>query len=525
MSVEEVDFIVIGSGHNGLIAANYLARCGQKVVVFEKRLEAGGGLTTEEVTLPGFLHNLHSFFHDTIDIMPAYEDLELKSHHAEYMKPPVQAALPLEDGRALIFHTDIEKTMKSIRRFSEKDAEAYKEYQAEYTEYMETVVVPALYSSPSEPSEQIQAMEETDEGLEYLRLCRASPFDIVNEMFESDALRSLILYQLGVPRGAVFDYAGTGFFVPLIISQIEDSQICIGGSHRLAHALWKALLSSGNGAIKGTREVVKIILEKNKATGVQLKEGEIIKAKKAVISAVDFSQTLNRLVGEPHLSDEINHALGAYKLDEFSIFSVHLALNDAPSYKAAKFDEDINKALKINIGFESTDDFIDHWSEIRQGKIPLRIRMYCTCPTLFDASQAPEGKHTAILWLPVPYKIKDQNWNDIKEELSEKCIAELAKFAPNVDKKNILKKAVFTPEDIEQKFINMKDGAIFMGRLSFDQIEYFRPHPLFSQYSTPIENLYLCGACTHPGGGIIGGGGYNAAGVIADDFELDKWWD
>lgn len=523
MSTENPDFIVIGAGHNGLIAANYLARTGASVLVYEKRLEAGGGLSTEEVTLPGFYHNLHSFFHDTIDIMPAYRDLKLDECYAEYVKPPVQLALITKDNRALTIHTDLEKTVQSIEKFSKSDAKAYAEAHEEYREYIETVVVPALYSPPSEPSEQIEAMQDTPEGLEYLRLMKLSPTEVLNEMFESDTLRAAILYQLAIPRGAMYDYAGTGFFIPMILSHVEESQICRGGSHRMAHALWKALLRGGGG-IRGTREVEGIVIEKNRAVGVKLVDGEIIRAKKGVISSVDLHQTFTRFVGEKNLDEPLKRAVKNYQLDDFSIFSVHLALNEPPRYTAAAFDADVNQALKINIGFDSTEAFREHWNDIRRGRIPAP-RMYCSTPTLFDPGQAPEGKHTAFLWFPVPYRLAEKNWESVKEEVAEICLAEWRKAAPNLTNENIIARKIMTPEEIDKKFINMREGSIFMGRLNAAQMEYFRPHPSLSQYRTPIEGLYLCGACTHPGGGIIGGGGYIAAGVIADDFDLDKWWE
>ncbi len=525
MSAQEFDFIVIGAGHNGLIAANYLCRTGASVLLLERRLEAGGGLTTEEVTLPGYLHNLHSYFHDTIDIMPPYRDLDLEEHGAVYIKPPVQVATITPDGKALISHTDVQKSIASLTRFSAADAKAYADCHEEYREYMETIVVPALFSAPSHPSEQIAAMEETDEGLAYLRLCRQTPQQVVSELFETEIARAHVLFQLAIPRGAVFDSAGTGFFAPLIISQIEDSQICRGGSHKMAHALWKALLKGG-GAIRGVREVKRLTVEKGKVTGVKLRDGEIIRARKGVVSTVDIKQTFEDFLQDEKIDTKITQASRNYQLDEFSLFSVHLALNEPPKYTAAKFDADSDKAVKVNLGFHDMAAFTEHWADIRAGRLPQVPRMYCSAPTVFDPTQAPEGKHTALAWIPVPYALKDKtSWEKIKHEFGEKCIAYWKTFAPNLDEKNIIAKKFMPPTDIDAKFSNMRQGGIFMGKVTLDQIEYFRPHPLLSQYKTPIEGLYLGGAGCHPGGGIIGGGGYIAASVIADDFELDKWWE
>lgn len=521
------DAIIIGGGHNGLILANYLAKAGVKTLILERRIEIGGGLSTEEITIPGFLHNLHSHFHDTINIMPCYKDLELEKFNARYFRPPVQAGIALKNGQAITMHADIEKTCESIAQVSKKDAVTYREMAENYGDFMQSVVIPALFTQPQPPAAQATILQATPEGLDFLRMGRLSPRDVVDEYFENEYVKALILHQLPIPRGIVPDYAGLGTVIPLTVSQVEHSQLCIGGSHVMAHALWRALFANG-GMARGYHHVSKIIIENGEAKGVETLNGEKYYANKFVASAVDLKQTFLELVGEENLEEAFVKKIKNFKLDDFSLFGVHMALNEPPNHTAAKFDPNINKAFKLNIGLEIPRDYDLLWAEIRSGKLPEHIGMFCSVPTLYDPIQAPPGKHTALIWQPVPYALKDggpEKWDQIKEEYMDFCVSKWREYAPNLNEKNILMKVAFTPLDIEKKLYNMKAGGVFMGRMIQAQLEYYRPIPELSQFKTPIKNLYLAGSCCHPGGGFIGAPGFIAANVIADDFELHKWWE
>ena len=528
MSIErEHDAIVIGSGHNGLILANYLAKAGMDVVVLEKRLEAGGGLTTEEVTLPGFYHNLHSLFHDAVEVMPAMKDLKLEEeHHVRYVLPPVQVGMPLMDGRALTVHVDAEKTRQSLMRINKADAEKYFQVQTDYREFMEAIALPGLYSTPPLPSHQMMALEGTPEGLDYMRLSRSTPEDVARDWFQDEAVRAATLFQLAIPRGILTDYAGLGMVLPLVITQVEPSRLCVGGSHALAHGLWRALLKNG-GVTCGMHEVEEILIENGKATGVRLTDGQVIKARKLVASGLGFRQTVLKLMDKTKIPAPLHQAGENFKLDEYSLFAVHVALNEPPNYTASKFDPDLNRALKVNLGFETVADFQRTWSEIRRGIIPTKPAMYVSTPSMHDPSQAPAGKYTALLWQPVPYQPAGKSpeaWDHLKEEFADQCMATWKQYAPNMDSKNIIKRFIQTPIDIERKISNMERGGVFLGRTTLDQIEYFRPHPLVSQYRSPVGGLYFCGGCMHPGGGILGAAARNAADAIAEDFGLTRWW-
>ena len=523
MTEKKYDVLIIGAGHNGLILGNYLAKADLKVLVMERRLEAGGGMSTEEITIPAFLHNLHSYFHDTINIMPPYEDLQMEEFNARYYRPPVQAGMILPDGRSLCFYDDLEKTCESIARFSKKDAEMWREIVDNYGPFASTVIPPALYTPPAEPSEQALRLEGSPEGMEWLRIGRMSPQEVVDEWFENEHLKALVLHHLPIPRGMLPDYAGLGTVVPLVVSQAEHSQIALGGSHAPAHALWRGLIRNG-GETKSFAQADKILVEDGKAVGVEIQTGEQYFAP-IVVSTIDVKQTFLKLVGEPNLEADFVRKVRNFRLDEFSVFAVHMALREAPKFKTQPGYEDINQALRLNIGFDEPEDFVAVLSDVRQGKLPEKLGFIASVPTWFDPSQAPPNFHTAFLWQLVPYKIKGAHWDDVKEEYMERCIAKWREYAPNLTEDNILKAATQTPLDIEGRIINMKEGGVFMGRMDFCQMEHFRPLPELAQFRTPIGGLYLAGACMHPGGGIIGAPGLIAAEIIMDDLKRPKWWE
>lgn len=521
------DVIVIGGGHNGLICANYLVRAGLSVCLFERRLEVGGGLSTEESTVPGFYHNLHSVFHDAAEHMPAIRDLDLRKYGVEYVLPRVQVATILRDGRAVTVHTNRERTLASLRRLSPRDADAWARMDDDYHDFMETVVVPALYAPPPLPSEQHLALEKSPEGMSYLRLSRSTPSDVVLEHFDSDAVRAAVLFQLAIPRGVATDYAGLGMLVPLVVTQVERSHLARGGSHVMAHGLWRALLSA-KGRVRGTHEVRRVLLDGRRAAGVELTTGERVLARRAVVSAVDLPQTFLELVPQTALDAAFVKRVRGYKLDEFSLFGVHLALREPPRYRAAAYDPDVDRAFKVGIGFDAPSDFRAMWAAIRDGVPPDPPRLYACTPSLHDPTQAPAGHHTAFCWAPAPYTLAEggsEAWDQFSAEYARRCLDVWRDAAPNLVAENILGMRVLHPLDVFRKLKSMPMGGVFHGRVSLDQIEAFRPLPELASCRTPIDGLYLGGASIHPGGGILGACGYVAAGAVLRDLGIKAWWE
>jgi phytoene dehydrogenase-like protein len=455
--------------------------------------------------------------------MPAFADLPFEEFNARYYRPPVQMGTILQDGRALLMYDDREKTIESIARFSQKDANKWQEICDNYEEFIQTVIIPALYSAPSPPSEQILVLEGSPEGMEWLRIMRMSPEEVVNEWFESEVVKAMVLHQLPVPRGVLPDYTGLGAIAPLVVCQVEHSQIALSGSHTPAHAMWRALIREG-GDTKALAHVSKIMVEDGAAVGVELETGEQYFAP-TIVSTIDVKQTFMKLVGSEHLDPQVLEKVHKFRLDEFSVFGVHMALREAPVFEVQKGFEDINQAFRLNIGFESVQDFTDVIAQIRQGHLPEKLGFIASVPTLFDPSQAPDGFHTGLIWQLVPRHVNGEKWEDIDQEYMQRCISKWGEYAPNLNEKSIIKAVTQTPTDIANRIINMDEGGVFMGRMVLAQMEGFRPIPELAQFRTPIKGLYMGGSCMHPGGGVIGGPGVIAADVIAQDLKIDKWWD
>ncbi len=526
--MDTFDVIIIGAGHNGLICGNYLARAGLKVLICERRMEPGGGLCTEEMTIPGFWHNIHSFFHRWVPALPFYKDLELEKFGVRYLMPAVQSVAPFSDGSCLIIHQDMDKTCKSIAHFSEKDAKTYREVWQRYDEIRAKIYFPDMYSPPVPFEEKKALLEKFSVGREYLEINEKAPRQVVDEHFESDQLKAMLWFMCTV-KGFTMDDPGVGIVVPTSVAGGISGAMCVGGSHDLAHGLVKALEANG-GRLYEVSHVREIVVENGRATGVVLDDGRAFKAEKAVVSAIDPHQTFLDLVGEDKLESSFCEKVKNYKygINAAVLFSVHAALNEPLRHISAKHDPDIDNALNYCIGYECVEDFDEHNREIFAGIPPAKPGMQCAHPTLHDPTQAPPGKHTVFLWQFAPYNLKDggpEKWDEIKDEYMETCLARWRHYAPNLDEKNILGKWSFSPLDVERNIINMKQGDFHVGAVMQSQMGENRPVPGLRPYRTPVDGLYMCGSPTHPHGVITGAPGYNGAGVILDDLGLKKWWD
>jgi len=522
------DAVIIGAGHNGMALATYLARCGWEVAIFEKRAEEGGGLCTEELTRPGFLHNVHCNYHTLVGVCPVYDDLELYDHGLRYVRPPVQMASVFRDGTALTVHTDLDKTCASIARFSQRDADTFRRLYDETTGYLDMILRTLMYSPPISMNDITRALVTlgVEERAEFLsvHLRRTTINQFLDQHFENDKVKAHLAFHAAV-AGYSTDRKGLAVSFPLLIGKIENWHLCVGGSHALAHSLWEAFGHAG-GRVFLKHGVEQILLEDGKAVGVRLEDGGVIRARHLVASSIDLEQTFLEMIEPSALPDGFTSAVEEYPHMDWSFFSVHLALSQAPRYTAADFDHDVNAAWVVNVGYESPEEINQHWRDARAGRLP-DPKPNCAVNSLYDPTDAPEGGYTGLIRQFAPYRLADggaQAWDRVAREYGRRCIERWREFAPNLDEDAVTSWATYTPLDIERRIPSMVRGDWMGGLIDVENLLDKRPFAELAQYKTPIGNLYMCGATQHPHGFVTFAPAYNALQVIADDYRLERWW-
>ena len=523
------DVVIIGAGHNGLTLGAYLARSGLEVLVCERRHEEGGGLCTEELTLPGFLHNVHANYHTFVDLAPPVTDLELREHGVEYVRPEVQMASVFTDGTALVIHSDIDKTCASIARFSEDDAETFRRLHAEAHGYIDLLLGTLMYQPPMSVKELTKALsafgvEERSEFLSVkLRVETINRF--LDQHFTHPKVKAHLAFH-GAVCGYTNDVKGLAIGFPLLAGKIDNWNLCVGGSHRLAHALWRDLAQHG-GVMIADADVEHIVVQDGRAVGVRLTDGTEITARQAVASTVSVEQTFLEFLDPASVGEELAHKVKTkVRHKDWTLFSVHLAMDRLPEYTAAEFDPDVNRAWVVNLGYGSPEELNADWATIRAGGLP-DPHPNAAVNSLYDPTDAPAGCATGLLRQFAPFALSDGGegaWDEIGPYYGRKCIEEWRRFAPNLTDDAFLASAVFTPHDIVRKLPNMIRGDWMMGEISLDNMLDQRPLPELGQYRTPIERLYMAGSTQHPHGFITFGPAYNALAIMAEDLGIEPWW-
>ena len=517
----EFDFVVVGGGHNGLICASYLAKAGFEVCVLERRHEVGGGAHSEEI-FPGAVLNLHSVHHHDLTERPPWNDLGWGRFGLKYIRPQIQAVSPSSDGRhAFIIYQDLDKTCKNIEKLSEKDAKTYRKLNMLAEKGFREFVM-SLYFNPPLPREEYEEILRRSKELEELiPYWEEPPAKILDETFESDLIKGTLV-------NAVLSISAVGMDTPPVtgetirILRTPRREIARGGSHQLAHAQHAAFISLG-GYFLENAPVEEIIVKDGKAVGVKLSENsvwgeKVIMARKGVVSAVNPKMTFLEMVGEENLDEEFAKKVREFKSTPWPLFTVGMVMKQPPRFKVELFEPDANYALKHYLGPESLDIERKMENDCLSGRLPEPIGSGGAL-TVFDPSQGGYKYHTEYFWINVPYGLgskKDPSkWDDVKEEYTQAFI-EFARdyYIKNFTRENIVFSLCYSPLDMERKNPNFRNGDWAGGAMCKDQMLDKRPLPECSNYTTPIENLYLCGASTHPGGGIVAACGYNAAKVI-----------
>jgi phytoene dehydrogenase-like protein len=520
----DYDGILLGSGHNSLVLQAYLGRAGLRTVCLERRHEAGGGLATvEDPRFPGFRHNVHSFFHRAIREAPWYADLELERHGASYVEPELNVALVLRSGDALEWWTDFEKTAASVEHFSARDAAALRRWRDAFLPIVPKILLPESRTPPLPPERRRALLERSPEGRLLLETSALSPLEFVEREFQHPVVKAGLLFFNGL-REVDLRCRGFGHHIPALLASPGKAQLCRGGSAALARALVAAVEESG-GSVRLGVTPRRILVENGRAVGVETTDGERLRARHLVASGLNPQQTFVELLDDSVLPAGWRKRAAAFRYNLLApLFTLTVCLDEPPRYAAAEKHPELARAFMVILGLEDSTQFPDIVRAHEAGTIPPTV-MWGACPTLFDPSQAPPGKHTAFMWEKLPYRLHGDpaSWDAGRDEHGRALLDLWTTYAPN------LRDAVRgwfarTPLDTERTLVNMREGDLLVGSFADGQVGYHRPFPGAGHYRGPFAGLYLCGGSSHPGGNITGLPGYNAAQVVLADLGLPAPW-
>jgi len=522
------DAIVIGGGHNGLVTAAYLGRAGKKVLVLERRHLVGGAAVTEEI-VPGFKFTVCSYVCSLLR-PEIIRDLNLPAHG--YQIIPVESTLtPLEDGRYLFRGADPEENRKEISKFSKRDAEAYPKFGqlmvkiAKFVKPQIGMTPPDLGSMNPANLRRMLELRGQFQGADqetlytFARLMTMSSADYLDEWFETDALKgtmcaSGIIGTFLGPRSPGTAYVLIHHYMGEVDGAFRAWGFVKGGMGMVSESIASAARAFG-ADIRVNAEVRQILVADGRVTGVELASGERI-ASHIIASGVDPKRTFLQMLDRNLLPRDFVRGIEAYNI-EGSSAKVNLALKEPPNFTCLPGEgAHLHGAVSISPSVEYIERAYD---DAKYGNFSRHPYMDVMVPSAIDPGMAPPGKHIMSIFVQyAPYHLKNGTWDDKREELGDTVVETLAQFAPNLPKA-IVGRQVLTPLDLERT-IGLTEGNIFHGELTPNQLFFLRPVAGWAQYRTPVRGLYLCGSGAHPGGGVMGAPGYNAAREMLNDWSV-----
>jgi phytoene dehydrogenase-like protein len=523
-----IDAIIIGGGHNGLVCANYLAMAGKKVKIFESRGIIGGAAVTEEFH-PGFRNSVASY---TVSLLnpKVISDLELNKYGLQIVHRKVNNFWPHKNGNCLAFLLDDNELRKEISQFSIEDSKALDRYFRDIN-MVADLIREFLLETPPNVGSGIKEIFKTIKFGNRLRklsiedqrivmdIFTKSVSDFLNNYFENQYVKGAFAFDGIVGNYASSETPGSAYvLMHHAFGEVNGVRgvwgHAIGGMGSITDAMSKSAAAKDVEIVLGT-SVKRVIIKNNKACGVLLDNGDMEEAK-IIVSNLNPSLLYNQLIGEGEVPLDFSRRMKNYK-NGSGTFRMNVALDKLPEFTC------LNNQLRTNLDYLTggiiiapTCEYIDKayldsklngWS-----KEPI-VEMLI--PTTLDKTLAPEGKHVASLFCQ--QFDPDVDWDSNREEVADLIIDTVEIYAPGF-KDSILGKQIFSPLDLERVFGLVK-GDIMHGNMSLDQIFSARPMIGYGNYRSPIKNLYLCGAGTHPGGGVTGAPGHNAAYEILKDFK------
>ncbi len=496
------DIVVIGSGHNGLVAAAYLAAAGKKVTVLERNEWFGGGVVTRELTVPGFRHDQHSMAHIFIQANPllANDELGLKSKYGlQYAFPELPMMSVFEDGSTLGLYRDRERTCAEIAKFSKKDAESYRRLADQAAAWL-PMIVATLYSAPMPQGASFAMMDQSREGRELWRMTQLSTHDVVAHYFEHEKVRMHFARVAGENLVSPDEKStGIGTFVFVGFLEAYGIGVPIGGSGKLTDALIACIKDKG-GEVLANVDIDTVIIKQGRAVGARAKDGREFQAKDAVIGAI-HPHHLRHMV--PGVDDAIAKDAEATEISPVACLTVHAALNAPLKFKAG----DHVRAVMIELLPNRYEQLRRSFDDMRYGEFSKYPLVGLGSLTMFDPGRVPAGKATLHAWDYVPFERLDgHTWDDTKRDYAERMITHMERFIDGL-RENIIAYHCDSPVDMERTSPSFRRGDLHGVATTPYQSGAHRPTPDLGQMSVPgVERLYLVGPFQHPGGGVFGAG-------------------
>jgi phytoene dehydrogenase-like protein len=516
------DVVIVGGGHNGLVTAFYLARGGMRPLVLERRDRVGGAAATEEIA-PGYRAPV--FSHAFNPLRPdVARDMQLDRHGLTLIASDPYLAAPSPDGRAILFSRDPSKTTASIAAFSARDAARYHEFYESFGK-----IAALLRRMLDRPPPDIDHPSTSDlwsllqtgrefrglgrrDGFRLLRWMPMAAADFVAEWFETDLLQAAIASR-GIHGAFLGPWSAGTAAILLIGAALDplpggDSVTARGGPGALATALARAAEAAG-ARIRTDAGVDRVIIRDGAATGVVLEGGEEIAAT-TVVSNADPRTTFLALVDPLDLEPGFAARVRNYRAPG-TVAKVNLALEGMPSFSAFSGSGGSQNGFSGRIHIGPGIDYLERaFDAAKYGTFADDLYLDVTIPSASDPSLAPPGHHIVSVHVQfAPYKLRGADWDGRRDALGDAVLKTLAHYAPDIERRAVHRQ-VLTPLDLERS-LGLSGGHIHHGELSLDQLFTMRPMLGWARYRTPIRNLFLCGAGTHPGGGIHGRCGRNAA--------------
>ena len=524
------DIVIIGGGHNGLVTAFYLAKAGFNPLVLERRNQVGGAAITEEFH-PGFRSSVLA--HSAGPLRPdVVRDMQLDKHGLRLIVPEVAVTGLSPDGKALTLYNDSDRTAQEIAKFSTNDAARYGDFRAAI-KTIARVITKALALTPpnieSPTNSDFFGMLQLGRSVRGLgkkttyHLLRWAPMavaDLAAEFFETELLRATVAAR-GIFGTSLGPWSAGTSLVLLLRAAADANPVggncfALGGIGALTQAMAAAVQKTGV-EIRTGAEVIEIQIKNGAAQGVVLSTGEEIRAR-AVISNADPKRTFLKLTDSSLLSPTFIKRLQNYRMNG-TVAKVNLALSALPTFKGLDGN---TQALRGRIQIGPEIDYLERaFDESKYGNFSRAPYLEIAFPSLTDPALSPEGKHVMSIYTQyAPYKLRNTTWEDQRTALCDTVVKTLAQYAPDLTDK-ILHHQIITPADLEETY-GLTGGHIFHGELALDQVFTMRPFLDWARYRTPIDNLYLCGSGTHPGTGLTGASGANAAREILKDLKAKR---